>query len=40
MNYFVGALVIIILLAAFVAASHRNPDMTPARCDHSHYEKC
>jgi len=32
---FLAALVIIILLAAFIEASHRKPDMTPARCEHS-----
>jgi hypothetical protein len=40
MNYFVGALVIIILFAAFIEVTHRWPHNNPARCEHTQSHQC
>lgn len=42
MKDFVAALIIVILLAAFIEASHRRPDMGPAstRCNTSQSQGC
>jgi hypothetical protein len=40
MKDFVAALVIIILLAAFIQASHDKPDFGPPKCNHSQSQDC
>jgi hypothetical protein len=40
MNYFLGALFAIILFAAFIQLSHRQPHSAPVQCDHLHSQQC
>jgi hypothetical protein len=40
MKDFLAALVIVILLAAFIQASHRNGDTHTRRCDHPQSQEC
>jgi len=40
MKDFLAALFIVILLAAFIEASHRKGDPPPERCDHWQSQKC